>query len=521
MIGVTGPWGSGKTSILHLLARQLADEMLVVRFDPWLFSSADQLVTRFFAEVARVLENDNSKRMKKLGRRLADYGAALSPAAGILVGPAAQLLAVPQQLGTLNHLAISEQRERLRAALRKDELRIVVLIDDIDRLDDREVGEIMRLVKLVADLPRIVHVLSYDRSRTEAALARAGHIDGRAYLEKIVQVSVAVPPLSTELLRQMTLEWLQAAIGDRTLVAWRDRAWSSLVDGGIDRYLLTMRDGRRLANVVPTALDLCADEVASMDVMALEAVRVFDPDVHDALLAAADMLTGARAPLDFRERAKVEAELDEAASALLAPSRRPAATRTILRELFPAAAHRFGGLREGTQSQSYWREAKRVAAKSVLLRYMHLSLATSEAAAADVDRALLSLGDRSGFKSVLEDVPDERLDDLLSRVRRRISEQSPVDVVGCALVILRLVPRLAHRRHVLDVDPDRRATWFVQDLVESIGPTDARAAAARDIADQAPTLSLRLSLLSGSGSDRSRPIPRIWTYSMPPSSPPS
>jgi predicted KAP-like P-loop ATPase len=180
----------------------------VVRFDPWLFSQVDQLVARFFDELAGLLAKSGGRRIRKLGQRLAEYGAALSPAAGVVLGPAGQLLAAPQQVAVVRQASAGEQRQRLRDALLASRQRIVVLIDDIDRLDPREVGEVMRLVKLVADLPGVVHVLSYDRPRVQVALEGAGHEDGRAYLEKIVQVSMAVPPVSKERLRQMTLDWL-------------------------------------------------------------------------------------------------------------------------------------------------------------------------------------------------------------------------------------------------------------------------------------------------------------------------
>ena len=234
VIGVTGPWGSGKTSVLELLADQLADDVLLVRFDPWLFSGADQLVARFFDEVAGLLAEGKGERIKKVGQQLADYGAALSSAAGVVLGPAGHLLAAPQQVAALRQVSAGQQRERLRKALLESERRIVVLIDDIDRLDPREVGEVMRLVKLVADLPGVVHVLSYDRPLVQRALKRAGHRDGRAYLEKIVQVSISIPPVSKERLRQITLGWLGAAVGDRLLVAWDQTGWGTLVDGGID-----------------------------------------------------------------------------------------------------------------------------------------------------------------------------------------------------------------------------------------------------------------------------------------------
>jgi predicted KAP-like P-loop ATPase len=87
VIGVTGPWGSGKTSVLNMLACRLRDSAIVVPFDPWLFSGTDQLITRFFEALAGQLARVHGRRVRTLSRRLIEYGAAVAPAATILVGP--------------------------------------------------------------------------------------------------------------------------------------------------------------------------------------------------------------------------------------------------------------------------------------------------------------------------------------------------------------------------------------------------------------------------------------------------
>lgn len=69
--------------------------------------------------------------------------------------------------------------------------RIIVLIDDIDRLRREEVRELVKLVRLTGDFPNIVYVLAFDRKRVELALGDDDET-GRAYLEKIVQVGFDV-----------------------------------------------------------------------------------------------------------------------------------------------------------------------------------------------------------------------------------------------------------------------------------------------------------------------------------------
>lgn len=53
VVGVLGPWGSGKTSFVNLVRRHLENSgVKVFDFNPWMFSGADQLVDAFFVEVS-------------------------------------------------------------------------------------------------------------------------------------------------------------------------------------------------------------------------------------------------------------------------------------------------------------------------------------------------------------------------------------------------------------------------------------------------------------------------------------
>lgn len=57
VVGVLGPWGSGKTSFVNLARADLErGHATVLDFNPWMFSGAHQLVERFFVELSSQLK---------------------------------------------------------------------------------------------------------------------------------------------------------------------------------------------------------------------------------------------------------------------------------------------------------------------------------------------------------------------------------------------------------------------------------------------------------------------------------
>src|SRR6185437_2353953 len=85
-------------------------------------------------------------------------------------------------------------RTRLIDALKALDRRIIVTIDDIDRLEPTEMLEVLRLVRSVGDLPNILYLLCYDSDILADGIKHAAAVaDGQAYLEKIVQLTIPVP----------------------------------------------------------------------------------------------------------------------------------------------------------------------------------------------------------------------------------------------------------------------------------------------------------------------------------------
>ena len=80
-VGVFGPWGSGKTSFIHLARREFEQARIpVLDFNPWLFSGAEQLVERFFAELSAELRLHD---LATVSEAFEDYGKAITGRVGV------------------------------------------------------------------------------------------------------------------------------------------------------------------------------------------------------------------------------------------------------------------------------------------------------------------------------------------------------------------------------------------------------------------------------------------------------
>ncbi len=331
VFGIVGPWGSGKTSLLGMIKEALREDHGTVAFyfNPWLFSGTEHLSAIFFAELGAQM-NEMGELWQEFGSTMQTVGETLADmrTLPLFIGRFAAAggrgleRSGRRMKGTADEGAsLYERRRRLEEALgkvgRRTGNRIVIMVDDLDRLRWEEIRDVVSLVRLNADLPNLVFVLAYDRARVEQALGKEEG-DGRAYLEKIVQVSHDVPQARVVDLKSSLLDAVSEVTDEAADFGPYDPAKVGEVLNEIVFPLVsTLRGVKRYANALPVTLRAVGDEVALADVLALEAIRLFLPEVYTRLSDNAAALTTPADTYvvpDHKERDKklVEAFLDAA-----------------------------------------------------------------------------------------------------------------------------------------------------------------------------------------------------------------
>lgn len=502
VVGVLGPWGSGKTSFVNLARAHLEDAgSVVVDFNPWMFSGAEQLVDSFFIELSAQLKL--RPELAELGKNLEEYGGAFAGLSWIpFLGPwiergrsatdgLAKLLQRKQG-------GVGERRAKIENSLRSLEVPLVVVIDDIDRLTTSEIRDIFRLVRLTASFPNVVYVVAFDRIRVEAALDEQ-NIPGRSYLEKILQMAIDLPQAPARVLTTQSLKDLECALADiEKRGPFDEVAWQDVFPEVIRPLLRNMRDVRRYIIAVQGTVRELEGQVALVDVLALEAVRVFLPDVFNHLHRLVDGLTAVAASGPARvDSSYLKPQVDKL---IEVAGDRDAIVRALIHRVFPAGDRHIGGGSYGPGSKSTWLKNRRVAHEDWLRLYLERVVGDSLHAFTGAEQAWGRMADRESFDRVLRALEVERLQDVIASLEAYEDQFAPAHVEPGCVVLLNLLPDLPERqRGMYQLDTRMIVSRVVYRLMRSLKDPDKIEAAARRILPEVSTLSSKLELIIGLG----------------------
>lgn len=441
VVGVFGPWGDGKTSVLKMMEEELHrhDHVIVLHFNPWHFQSEDQLIRGFFATLADGLDRKLNNAKEKIGRVLKDYGSLLS-IGSVVVGGVVTLRPGDAAKGVgeaMSNVGLDELRSRIETFLAESGKRVVVLVDDIDRLDRTETHSMFKLVKLSAGFNHTSYVLAFDDEVVAAALGErygAGGLQaGRAFLEKIIQVPLHLPPVDTVSLRLVAFEGVEAALsmaGIEPKQAQVDAFIRHFVDG-LEPRLSTPRVAKLYTNALMFALPLLKGEVDIMNLMLIEGIRVLYPGLYAVIRDNQSIFLESRSENRGNGLDRTPAPFDQLVDGAL-PSLTNAERETIkdrlLRPLFP----RTGNMLYGGEWESIWAQEQRICASGYFKRYFSYCVPDGDVSDASVNALLEGVvnADDEGKRALIEAFGRKRSADRLVSVLRQRLEQLPSECAG-------------------------------------------------------------------------------------------
>lgn len=305
VVGLFGRWGTGKTSVINMALQEISEisngsekSPIIIKFSPWNYSSQDNLILQFFKCIeSKIALQENDAVKKKIGKALADYADAFDivsviPVVGGIIAPIAKTAANSVGKRLSKQKDLDESKKVLEEALLEYDRKIIIVIDDIDRLSNVQIRDIFQLVKQVADLPNMLYVLAMDRDVVTRALNDVQHYDGNDYLEKIIQIPFVIPEISEEKLHYVFFKKLDEVIFSNKEYNLDKYYWNKIFENCIKPYIKTLRDVNRIINSFQFRFGVLSAELCLEEIVALTVLDVIEPQLFKWISQNKELVCG-------------------------------------------------------------------------------------------------------------------------------------------------------------------------------------------------------------------------------------
>jgi predicted KAP-like P-loop ATPase len=336
---------------------------------------------------------------------------------------------------------ISAVKNELSNLLKDIDTKMIIVIDDIDRLTNTEIRQIFQLVKSLADFPNTIYLLSFDKDVVINALKKVQEGSGHDYLEKVVQVPFEIPQISYQEIENFLFKNLEEIIHDIPEERWDQTYWGNIYHSGLRHLFHNIRDVNRYLNSLRFGLNLVKNEVNPIDFIAIVAVQVFIPNLYKSIKENKELFTGIR----DRYSGSKNAQKEEARIELIlnhVDELPPDILKDFLQRLFP----RMENVGYSHSFLESWRKKGRICSPDIFDTYFKLFIPKDEISLNEIERILSTGNDVETFsKELLKLNEDNKIIRFLERMedytRDDIPEGNIVPIVNTLMDLGDMFPK--------------------------------------------------------------------------------
>lgn len=404
------------------------------------------------------------------------------------------------------HFPVKDSPEGLRSELeawvRRIGCQLVIIIDDIDRLQVDEMLAVMKLVRLSAKLQNTVFLLSLDHLVVIETLKNSRRLEPE-FLDKIIQQPVPLPPAEQRDIDRFLLFSDSEAVGSHRSAI--DRIFDELrVESGrrkefdekigyfyqtvVRRMFRTMRHAKRYLNTLRATLPPIVDEVNLYDFVLLEVLQVFFPKIYRDIWTNAwfylpawyqDVILVYPFALVSSREQKYRL-IREHIDTLCANEPQREVVREILGELFfvevKNALKQHSATSHDGAAESYLAE-KRLTHPKCFPRYFLFRIPTGEIADAVVKKLIDSWNaglesERTVLKDLSQYQEAGQLIPLLEKLHVFRQLISPQSVPNVSRAIGSVAPTLSRGDSPLSISESQQAVGFLLAIIEERASTE-------------------------------------------------
>src|SRR5690554_2519017 len=201
-IGVIGPWGTRKSSFLDAVKYAVCEtkiddinkkygtnlkkkpKTIFVEFSPFLNHNEEQVIHEFFTQLSNKL-NERSGRLSNLITTYSEKLAKLSRHNSWF-----SLFNLAKN--SRENKSAKELYDEIKSCTAELNLKIIVTVDDLDRLNAKEILQVLKLIRNTSNFPNTVFLVAMDKEYVIRTLGGENKYAYRDYIEKFFQVEMVI-----------------------------------------------------------------------------------------------------------------------------------------------------------------------------------------------------------------------------------------------------------------------------------------------------------------------------------------
>jgi hypothetical protein len=281
-IGLVGPWGNGKSSVLDLVKNELEfneidrRQNIFIHFLPYLNHNEDDIINEFFL----LLSSQLSKFDGRISNLILKYSQKLTD----LYQSKNLMDFVSKPPHNIYNQAAKELYEDINQSLVRIDKKIIVFIDDLDRLSGEEIIQVLKLIRNTANFHNTIFVVAMDKDYVLQRLKSSNQILNSAYLEKFFQLEIYLPEIDVNILKESFLKSFENN-ANQSMTNFVDDIKIALLDKNnlFDYYIKNLRDVKRYSNQIKFDYPFVQNEINLVDFINFTFLKTRFPSIVNQL----------------------------------------------------------------------------------------------------------------------------------------------------------------------------------------------------------------------------------------------
>lgn len=287
ILAIEGAWGSGKTSLMNLIKNDIEAKVEILHFNPWLITDINQLIKVFFDELIKTISHISfdAKMQEEIKQDLIKFVSFITPETVNVNFPIVKFKYKPKDMFSKKKKENLESiKNKINKYLTKLDKKIVVIVDDIDRLTDVETEFIFRLTKGIADFNNLIYILLYDKSVVAKSLEKFKADTGQKYLEKIVQYSLNVPKPHSSTIKKLLFEQLDNILEKELInkALFQEERWHKVVLV-LDNYIKNVRDINQIIGIISFEYPMICEDTNFVDFFIISLIKLKNYKLYEII----------------------------------------------------------------------------------------------------------------------------------------------------------------------------------------------------------------------------------------------